>query len=149
MKILVGGAGGFIAGYLVKDLLAQGHEVVAADIKPADMWYQTFDEAENHADCNLQEKEHCYNLSVGVDRIYNLACNMGGMGFVENNQALCMENVLIQTHMMMAARDNGAKEVLYSSTACVYPAAIQSEIKDESSQALKESDVFPANPDDG
>ena len=73
MKILVGGAGGFIAGYLVKDLLAQGHEVVAADIKPTNMWYQTFDNAENHADCNLQEKENCYKLSVGVDRIYNLS----------------------------------------------------------------------------
>lgn len=149
MKILVAGAGGFIAGYLVKDLLSQGYQVVAADIKPASMWYQTFKDAENHADCNLQEKHNCYNLSKGVDRIYNLACNMGGMGFVESNQALCMENVLIQTHMMMAARDNEVKEVFYSSTACVYPAAIQSEIKDERSQTLKESDVFPANPDDG
>jgi len=149
MKILVAGAGGFIAGYLVKDLLSQGHQVVAADIKPAEMWYQTFKDAENHANCNLQEKHHCYNLSKGVDRIYNLACNMGGMGFLEYNQAICMENVLIQTHMMMAARDNGVKEILYSSTACVYPAVIQSQIKDEASQALKESDVFPANPNDG
>ena len=66
MKILVGGAGGFIAGYLVKDLLAQGHEVIAADIKPADMWYQTFDGAENHPDCDLGEKHHCYNLTVGA-----------------------------------------------------------------------------------
>lgn len=149
MKVLVAGAGGFIAGYLVKDLLDQGHKVVAADIKPLSKWYQKFENVENHDNCNLQEKSLCYQLTKGVDRIYNLACNMGGMGFIENNKALCMENVLIQTHMMMAARDNQVKEVLYSSTACVYPAAIQSEIKDQSSQALKESDVFPANPDDG
>jgi GDP-D-mannose 3', 5'-epimerase len=149
MKILVAGAGGFIAGFLVKDLLSKGHQIVAADIKPQDRWYQAFKDAENHADCNLQEKHNCYKLSKGVDRIYNLACNMGGMGFVKYNQALCIENVLIQTHMMMAARDNEVKEILYSSTACVYPAAIQSQIKNEASQALKESDVFPANPGDG
>lgn len=149
MKILVAGAGGFIAGYLVKYLLSQGHQVLAADIKPADMWYQSFNDAENYSNCNLQEKHHCYNLSQGVDRIYNLACNMGGMGFIARNQAFCMENVLIQTHIMMAARDNGVKEVLYSSTACVYPASMQSYIKDPVSQALKESDAFPANPDDG
>jgi nucleoside-diphosphate-sugar epimerase len=148
-KILVTGAGGFIAGYLVKHLLSRGYEVVAADIKPIDQWYQVFNKAENYSGCNLQEKQNCYKVAKGVDRIYNLACNMGGMGFVENNQALCMENVLIQTHILMAARDYGIKEVLYSSTACVYPAALQSSIKDQQSQSLKESDVFPANPDDG
>jgi len=149
MKILIAGAGGFIAGHLIKDLLSKGHEVVAADIKDIDKWYQVFPNARNFEKCNLQEKDNCYKLTKGVDRIYNLACNMGGMGFIENNKALCMENVLIQTHMMMAARDNKVKEVLYSSTACVYPASMQSEIKDSSCQALKESDVFPANPDDG
>ncbi len=148
MKILVAGAGGFIGGYLVKDLLKQGHQVVSADIKKIKNWYQVFDHSENYV-VDMRLKENADNLTKGVDRIYNLACNMGGMGFIENNKALCMENVLIQTHLMMAARDNGVKEVLYSSTACVYPAAIQSEVKDELSQALKESDVFPANPDDG
>jgi GDP-D-mannose 3',5'-epimerase len=113
MRVLIAGAGGFIGGHLVKDLLQQGHEVVAADIKPLDEWYQKFDNAESYDYCNLQEKHPCYTLTKGVDRIYNLACNMGGMGFIENNKALCMENALIQTHMMMAARDNQVKEVLY------------------------------------
>jgi GDP-D-mannose 3',5'-epimerase len=148
MKILVTGAGGFIGGYLVKDLLKQGHEVISADIKKTEDWYQVFKKSENYV-ADMRLRDNAYNLTKEVDRIYNLACNMGGMGFIENNKALCMENVLIQTHLMMAARDNGVKEVLYSSTACVYPAAIQSEVKDELSQALKESDVFPANPDDG
>ena len=149
MKILVAGAGGFIAGYLVKDLLAQGHEVIAADIKPSEDWYQTFDAAKNHFDCDLGEKHHCYNLSKGVERIYNLACNMGGMGFIQNNHALCMESVLIQAHMLMAARDNGVKEILYSSSACIYPQEIQSDIKDAASQGLKERTAYPANPEDG
>jgi len=149
MKILVAGAGGFIAGYLVKDLLTQGHEVIAADIKSDDMWYQTSNDAKNYADCDLGEKANCYELTKGVDRIYNLACNMGGMGFIQNNHALCMESVLIQTHMLMAARDNNVKEILYSSSACIYPLEIQCDIKDAASQGLKESDAYPANPEDG
>jgi len=148
MKVLVAGAGGFIAGHLVKDLLRQGYEVIAADIKSFDKWYQKFDDAENHDNCNLQEKSLCYQLTKGVDRIYNLACNMGGMGFIESNQSACIENVLIQTHMMMAARDNNVKQVLYSSSACVYPTTLGEDIKDAKSQALKETDVFPAYPNE-
>lgn len=149
MKILIAGGGGFIGGHLAKDLILKGHEVVCADIKPIENWYQVFQDAENYPKCNLQEKHHCYKLTNNIDRIYNLACNMGGMGFIHNNQALCMENVLIQTHMLMAARDHNVKEILYSSTACVYPESLQEQVKDQASQALKESDVFPANPNDG
>ena len=148
MKILVAGAGGFIGGYLVKDLISQGHEVVASDIKNIKDWYQLSPEAFNVvADMGL--KENAYDLSEGVDRIYNLACNMGGMGFIQNNHALCMESVLTQTHALMAARDNGVKEILYSSSACIYPLEIQADIKDAKSQGLKESDAYPANPEDG
>ena len=149
MNILVGGAGGFIAGYLVKDLLSKGHTVIAADIKPIKDWYQLHSGAKNHELCDLGLRSNCYDLSVGVDRIYNLACNMGGMGFIQNNHALCMESVLIQTHMLQAARDRDVPEILYSSSACIYPQEIQSEIKDSSSQGLKESDAYPANPEDG
>lgn len=151
MKILVTGAGGFIAGYLCKYLLSKGHTVVAADIKPLSEWYQTFNDTyiTNHPECDMGLKDNCYKLSVDVDRIYNLACNMGGMGFIQNNHALCMESVLIQTHMLMAARDNDVREILYSSSACIYPLEAQSTIKDAKNQGLKESDAFPANPEDG
>ena len=148
MKILVSGGGGFIGGYLVKDLLKQGHEVVCADIKKMENWYQVFDEAENHV-ADMRLKEEAYKLTKGVDRIYNLACNMGGMGFIQNNHALCMESVLTQVHALMAARDNGVKEILYSSSACVYPLEIQSDIKSSEAQGLKEDDAYPANPEDG
>ena len=113
MKILVTGAGGFIGGYLVKDLLKQGHEVICADIKSQRDWYQVFVGAENHQ-ADMRLKEPVDVLSQGVDRIYNLACNMGGMGFIQNNHALCMESVLTQVHALMAARDNGVKQILYS-----------------------------------
>ena len=148
MKILVSGGGGFIGGYLVKDLLKQGHEVVCADIKKMENWHQVFDGAANHV-ADMRLKEEAYKLTKGVDRIYNLACNMGGMGFIQNNHALCMESVLTQVHALMAARDNGVKEILYSSSACIYPQDIQSDIKDSVSQGLKESDAYPANPEDG
>lgn len=149
MNILVCGAGGFIAGYLVNDLVAKGHNVIAADIKPKDEWYQFNSSAANHVNCDLRLREHCYGLAAGMDRIYNLACNMGGMGFIQNNHALCMESVLIQTHILQAARDCEVPEILYSSSACIYPQEIQSEIKDSASQGLKEDDAYPANPEDG
>ncbi len=148
MNICVAGAGGFIGGYLVKDLLAQGHSVRAIDIKPFEEWYQRFDSAENVV-ANLELKDACYAAAEGMDRIYNLACNMGGMGFIQNNHALCMQSVLIQSHMVMACRDQNVPEILYSSSACIYPEHIQEEIKDAAAQGLKESDAYPANPQDG
>jgi GDP-D-mannose 3',5'-epimerase len=149
MNILVCGAGGFIAGYLVKDLLNKGHRVIAADIKSEGSWYQNWGDAVNHYSCDLRSKEKCEILSEGVDRVYNLACNMGGMGFIQNNHSLCMESVLIQTHILMACRKNGVKDILYSSSACIYPMEAQTEVKDSKSQGLKESDAYPANPEDG
>ena len=110
------------------------------------MWYQTFDGAENHADCNLQEKDNCYNLTVGVDRIYNLACNMGGMGFIENNKAECMLSVLINTNLLRACLVNEVKKYFYSSSACVYNGTKQ---KETFVPGLKEDDAYPADPEDG
>ena len=116
-KILVAGGGGFIGGHLAGSLLAQGHEVVVADVKQLDKWYQVHEGAQNHV-VNLEEKEACYTVMEGCDEVYNLACNMGGMGFIEFNRALCMISVLINTHLLMAARDQGVKGFFYASSAC-------------------------------
>ncbi len=144
-KILIAGAGGFIGGHLAKSYLAQGHQVVAVDIKPVTEWYQLHDGAENLT-LNLEEKESCYRVTEGCDQVYNLACNMGGMGFIESNRSLCMLSVLINTHMLMAARDHGVKDFFYSSSACVYPDYKQS---DAEVIALKEKDAYPAMPENG
>ncbi len=144
-RVFVAGGGGFIGGHMTGHLLRQGHEVVVADIKPFEAWYQRFDQAENHV-ANLEEKENCSRLAEGCDRIYNLACNMGGMGFIENNRALCMLSVLINTHMLLAARQQGVKEYFYSSSACIYPDYRQQEA---AAAALKESDAYPAMPENG
>ncbi len=144
-RILVAGGGGFIGGHLAGSLLAQGHQVVVADIKNLDQWYQVHENAENHV-LNLEEKESCYRVMEGCDEVYNLACNMGGMGFIEFNRALCMISVLINTHLLMGARDLGVKRFFYASSACVYPDYRQD---DADVMALKESDAYPAQPEDG
>ena len=144
-RILVAGGGGFIGGHLAGSLLAQGHQVVVADIKNLDQWYQVHENAENNV-LNLEEKESCYRVMEGCDEVYNLACNMGGMGFIEFNRALCMISVLINTHLLMGARDLGVKRFFYASSACVYPDYRQD---DADVMALKESDAYPAQPEDG
>lgn len=145
-KILVAGAGGFIGGHLVAELLRKGHkDIRAVDIKPFDEWYQKFPQAEN-LQLDLQLKDACERSAKGAEVIYNLACDMGGMGFIENNRALCMLSVLINTHLLMAARDAGAKRYFYSSSACVYAGDKQT---DPNITGLRESDAYPAMPEDG
>ncbi|RYD84642.1 MAG: NAD-dependent epimerase/dehydratase family protein [Verrucomicrobiaceae bacterium] len=144
-RILVAGGGGFIGGHLAKTLLERGHDVVTADVKPVDQWYQRHEGSENLV-LNLEEKDACFKAAEGCDTIYNLACNMGGMGFIENNRALCMLSVLINTHMLMAAKEHGVKNYLYSSSACVYAADKQT---DTAVTALKEEDAYPAMPENG
>ena len=145
-SILVTGAGGFIGGHLVADLLGQGYERVrAVDIKPVRDWYQVSPEAEN-MQRDLTEKPACYEASEGVDQVFNLAADMGGMGFIETHKADCMLSVLINTHMLMAARDQGVKRFLFSSSACVYAADKQTAAD---VVALKEEDAYPALPEDG
>jgi GDP-D-mannose 3', 5'-epimerase len=145
MKVFIGGGGGFIGGHLAKVHLDRGDEVVVADIKAAEQWYQHHADAENLV-LNLEEKEACRTATKGCEVVYNLACNMGGMGFIENNKALCMLSVLINTHMLMAARENGAGKYFYSSSACVYPDYRQ---QDTDVPALRESNAYPAMPEDG
>jgi GDP-D-mannose 3',5'-epimerase len=145
-KIVVCGAGGFIGGHLVADLLRQGHkDVRAVDVKPLDEWYQRFGEVEN-LQLDLQEKEACEKACKNAAIVYNLAADMGGMGFIENNRALCMLSVLINTHMCLAAKEAAVERYFYASSACVYNGDKQ---KDPNVTALKEEDAYPALPEDG
>jgi GDP-D-mannose 3',5'-epimerase len=143
--VLVTGGGGFIGGHLVAEFRRQGKRVRAADAKPLDEWYQRFDDVENLC-LDLNDKENCEIAAKGVDEIYNLAANMGGMGFIEHNKALCMLSVLINTHMLQAALDHGCQKFFYSSSACVYNADKQ---KTFEAPSLKEEDAYPAMPEDG
>jgi GDP-D-mannose 3',5'-epimerase len=143
---VVCGAGGFIGGHLVKSLIASGVNVVrAVDVKPLRDWYQTTDGVENLS-LDLKDKENCLTAANGASLVYQLAADMGGMGFIENNKALCMLSVLTNTHMLMAAQEKGVKRFFYSSSACVYNGEKQTQ---EDVVALKESDAYPALPEDG
>lgn len=144
-KILVCGAGGFIGGHLVADLLRQGKTVRGVDLKPFDDWYQRFPDVES-LQLDLQEKENCQRAVRDMDLVYNLAADMGGMGFIENNKALCMLSVLINTHLVMASKDADIDRFFYASSACVYAADKQT---DPNVTALKEEDAYPAQPEDG
>ena len=144
--ILVTGAGGFIGGYLVKDLVEKGFtKIRAVDLKPKSEWYQIFEDAEN-VTLNLEEKNNCERAVRDVRFVYNLAADMGGMGFIENNKAACMLSVLINTHLLMAASENGSEKFFYASSACVYNSVKQNHPKN---LGLKELDAYPASPEDG
>jgi GDP-D-mannose 3', 5'-epimerase len=145
VSVLVAGAGGFIGGQLVRDLLRQNVIVRAVDRKPLNEWYYCSPSAENLI-CDLKDKDACYHVSKGIEQVYNLAADMGGMGFIENNKALCMLSVLINTHLLLAGRDNGVERFFFASSACVYPSYRQEETHVE---ALKESDAYPAMAEDG
>lgn len=144
-RLLVAGAGGFIGGYMTRKLLQDGHSVRAVDIKPLDHWYQRFTDAENVC-LDLRDKSNCYQAADGCGKVYNFAADMGGMGFIELNKGLCMLSVLINTHLLMAARDCGAKRYFYASSACVYAAGKQ---RTTDNPGLKEEDAYPAEPEDG
>ena len=145
MKYLVCGAGGFIGGHLTKQLMNEGHEVVCADIKPHEYWFQLFEGNKNYF-LDLKEYENCLKILDGVDYVYNMACNMGGMGFIENNKADCMLSVLINTNMLRACLKHNVKKYFFSSSACVYNAQKQ---KETFVAGLKEADAYPAEPEDG
>jgi nucleoside-diphosphate-sugar epimerase len=145
-KIVVCGAGGFIGGHLVGDLVRQGYtNIRAVDQKPFDDWYQIFPKVES-LQLDLQGREACETALRDAKIVYNLAADMGGMGFIENNRALCMLSVLINTHLLMAAKKVAVERFFYASSACVYAGDKQ---VSEDVIALKESDAYPAMPEDG
>ena len=145
-RVLVCGAGGFIGGHLVKYLLDSGAASIrAVDIKSIDDWYQITPGVENIS-LDLQDKRNCYLAVEGATAVFQLAADMGGMGFIEKNRALCMLSVLINTHMLMAAKDLGVQRFLFSSSACVYNATKQTQAN---VVPLREEDAYPALPEDG
>jgi len=145
-KVVVCGAGGFIGGHLVKSLLDNGANVIrAVDVKPIDEWYQTSAGVTNLV-LDLKDKDSCMMAAQGAEVVFQLAADMGGMGFIENNKALCMLSVLTNTHMLMAAREKGVERFFYSSSACVYNGEKQ---KNPDVIALREEDAYPALPEDG
>jgi nucleoside-diphosphate-sugar epimerase len=144
-RVLVCGAGGFIGGHLTAELIRQGHRVRAVDVKPLEEWHQRFDEAESLC-LDLKLRNACDAATAGMELVYNLAADMGGMGFIENHKADCMLSVLINTHLLLAACDAGVERFFFSSSACVYAAEKQ---KSCAVVPLREEDAYPAMPEDG
>lgn len=143
---LVAGAGGFIGGHLVAALRDRGYAGVrAVDVKPVDCWYQTFDDVET-VQADLRQAEACLQVTQGASHVFDLAADMGGMGFLETHKADCMLSVLIGTHLLMAARECDVSRFFFSSSACVYNANKQ---RETDVTALKEEDAYPALPEDG
>jgi GDP-D-mannose 3', 5'-epimerase len=144
-KAVVAGAGGFIGGHLVVELKKRGYQVRAVDKKPLNQWYQLTEGVDNLVlDLNL--RDNCYKAVNGYNEVFNLAADMGGMGFIETHKADCMLSVLINTHMLLASKDCGIDRFFYASSACVYNGDKQT---DPENPGLKESDAYPALAEDG
>ena len=144
--VLVAGGGGFIGGHLVAELRRRGYgRIRSVDIKPLDQWYQAFDDVENLV-LDLRDRDACERSVDGASDVFNLAADMGGMGFIETHKADCMVSVLINTEMLLAARESGVERFMFGSSACVYAAGKQT---DPRVTALKEEDAYPAMPEDG
>jgi len=143
--VVVAGGGGFIGGWLARSLVEAGAAVRVVDIKPLDEWHQRFDGAENLV-LDLRDADACRKAVAGTKWVFDLACNMGGMGFIESHKAECMLSVLIGTHLLLAARDEGVERFFFSSSACVYAAAKQ---ESPDVEPLREADAYPAMPEDG
>jgi nucleoside-diphosphate-sugar epimerase len=144
-SVLVAGGGGFIGGHLVAELRRRGARVRAVDVKPLAEWHQSFADVDNRV-LDLRLREACAEAVDGVDRVFNLAADMGGMGFIEQNRALCMLTVLINTHLLLAAQEAGVERYFFASTACVYPTPRQASAD---AVPLREDEAYPALPEDG
>jgi nucleoside-diphosphate-sugar epimerase len=145
-SVLVAGGGGFIGGHLVARLREEGcGRIRAVDVKPLAEWHQVFPDVDSRV-LDLRLREGCVEAVQGVDHVYNLAADMGGMGFIEQNRALCMLTVLVNTHLVAAAASADVERYFFASSACVYPTSRQSVPLVE---PLRESDAYPALPEDG
>jgi GDP-D-mannose 3', 5'-epimerase len=145
-RIVVCGAGGFIGGHMVAELRRQGYtNLRAVDIKSQHEWFQRFGDVDNLI-LDLRLRDNCYAALQGADYAFNFAADMGGMGFIETHKACCMLSVLINTHLLMAARDLGLRRYFYASSACVYNGEKQAS---PDVTALKEEDAYPALAEDG
>lgn len=144
-KYLICGAGGFIGGHITKRLLNEGHDVTCVDVKPLELWFQLHSNSQNHC-LDLKVLENCEKITKDQDFVINMACNMGGIGFIEWNKAKCMISVLINTHMLMACEKYKIKKYFFSSTACAYNKDLQQQTF---INGLREEDAYPANPEDG
>ena len=142
--ILVTGAGGFIGGHLVKKL-SESYQVRALDKKPLSSWYQVHENVENVVG-DLTDYNVVFSATQNVSEVYHLACDMGGMGFIEHNKTLCMLSIIPDVNTIKAAYENGVKKFLYASTACVYPVYKQTTTTPE---PLIEGTEYPADPEDG
>ncbi|MGD2144869.1 MAG: NAD-dependent epimerase/dehydratase family protein, partial [Anaerolineae bacterium] len=139
--IVISGAGGFIAGALTRYFHDQGFtRIRAIDKKPLPRWYQRVPGVENLC-LDLSYRENCKRACEDAVEVYNLAADMGGMGFIENFRVECLRSILINTHMIEAAYQAGADRYFFSSSACAYNTELQ---KDPNARALKESDAYPA-----
>jgi len=139
--ILVTGAGGFIGGSLVRYFTNKGFtRIRAVDKKPVPMWYQRTPVVENLC-LDLSERQNCVKAAEGAVEVYQLAADMGGMGFIERFRIECLRSILINTHMIEAAYRAGCQRYFYSSSACAYNVKLQ---EDPNCRALKESDAYPA-----
>jgi GDP-D-mannose 3',5'-epimerase len=143
--VMVAGAGGFIGGWLTKRLLEMGRSVRAVDVKPLAEWEQLHTDAENLV-LDLRDRSDCTVACSGIEHVFNLACDMGGMGFIELNKTACMLSVVIGANLLEAASRSGVSKFFFSSTACVYNIALQSTLD---VIPLREEDAYPADPEDG
>lgn len=144
-KVLVAGGGGFIGSHLVDELLSLGYNVRSVDIKSLDSWANLNEKAEN-IQGNLKNYEEARAAVDGCKFVFNLAADMGGMGFIETHKADCMLSVLINTNLLRASVEFGVEKYLFASSACAYAAGKQNVVD---VLPLKESDAYPAEPEDG
>lgn len=143
-RVLVTGAGGFIGHYLVRHLHARNHVVRGADLKSPEFAPSSADE---FVHCDLRDPSACALAVEGVEEVYHLAANMGGMGFIEFNKAeIAHDNVLIDANMLEASRRAGVRRFFYASSACVYPPF---RLARPDAPPLREEDAYPADPVDG